>query len=246
MFIIKPHIFKSYPEIIFGLSTKISVDAKPPFYFNLSYSVGDDKNVVEKSRKDFFESIGLSIQSVAYQRQIHSDIINVVGCGGDCGESDALITNKKNLGIAVIVADCTPVFLYDKKQKVISAIHSGWRGTDEKIVDKTLHKMRNDYNTQPENLIVYIGPSISQINYEVGIEVAEKFDKQFVICIDGKLYLDVSGIIYQTIKNFGIPVNQVQKSELCTFEYIDLLHSYRRDGNLSGRSVGVIAMKGSE
>lgn len=243
MYILKPYIFNNYPEIIFGFSTKVSSDPKSPYYFNLSYSVGDEKNIVDKNRKDFFETIGLPVENVGYQRQIHSDIIQVIGCGGDNGASDALITSKSNLGLAVAVADCTPIFIYDKKNKVIAAVHSGWQGTESKILLKTLIKLQKDYSSKPESLIVYVGPSISQKNYEVGKEVADKFDQRFIIPNGEKYLLNVSGINYQILLDFGIPKNQIQKSELCTYEFNTLLHSYRRDGNLSGRSFGVIAIK---
>lgn len=244
MCILKPYIFNNYPEIIFGFSTKVSADSEPPYYFNLSYSVGDDRDLVDKRRKDFFEEIGLSIENVGYQRQIHSDIVQVIGCSGDNGASDALITNKKNLGLAIAVADCTPIFIYDKKSKVVAAVHSGWQGTENTILLKTLIKLQKEFSSKPGNIIVYIGPSISQINYEVGKEVAEKFDQRFVKPNDEKYLLDVSGINYQILLDFGIPKNQIQKSELCTYEFNTLLHSYRRDGDLSGRSLGVIAIKG--
>jgi YfiH family protein len=244
MYILKPYIFNNHPEIIFGFSTKSAGNAKPPFYFNLSYSVGDDKSIVDKNRKEFFEAIGLSVDTVGYQRQIHSDIVQVIGCSGDNGASDALITSEKNLGLAIAVADCTPIFIYDKKNGVIAAVHSGWQGTDQKILLKTLLKLQKNYSSKPENLIVYIGPSISQPNYEVGKEVAEKFDQTFVKPKGEKYILDISGINYKVLLDFNIPKNQIQKSELCTFEFNSLLHSYRRDGNLSGRSLGVIAIKG--
>ncbi len=243
MYILKPYIFNNYPEILFGFSTKISSESKSPYYFNLSYSVGDEKNLVDKNRKEFFEAIGLTIETVGYQRQIHSDIVQVIGCGGDNGASDALITSKKNLGLAIAVADCTPIFIYDKKNKVIAAVHSGWQGTENTILLKTLIKLQKEFSSKPGNMIVYIGPSISQINYEVGKEVAEKFDQTFVKPKGDKYLLDVSGINYQILLDFGIPQNQIQKSELCSYEFSTLLHSYRRDGNLSGRSLGVIAIK---
>jgi polyphenol oxidase len=244
MYILKPYIFTNHPEIIFGFSTKSAGNAKPPFYFNLSYSVGDDKSIVDKNRKEFFEAIGLSVDTVGYQRQIHSDIVQVIGCSGDNGASDALITSEKNLGLAIAVADCNPIFIYDKKNGVIAAVHSGWQGTEQKILLKTLLKLQKDYLSKPENMIVYIGPSISQTNYEVGKEVAEKFDQTFVKPKGEKFILDISGINYKMLLDFKIPKNQIQKSELCTFEFNSLLHSYRRDGNLSGRSLGVIAIKG--
>jgi hypothetical protein len=243
MYILKPYIFNSYPEIIFGFSTRISFGVKPPYYFNLSYSVGDDKSIVDKNRNDFFETLGLAIENVGYQRQVHSDIVKIIECGGDNGVSDALITNKKNLGLAVTVADCTPIFIYDKKNKVIAAVHSGWRGTEQKILHKTLVNLKQNFASAPENLIAYIGPSISQANYEVGSEVAEKFDCNFVLWKDEKAFLDVSGINYNLLLDFGIPKNQIQKSELCTYEFKNILHSYRRDGSVSGRSIGVVAIK---
>jgi hypothetical protein len=244
MYILKPYIFHKYPEIIFGFNTKVSSDARPPYYFNLSYSVGDEKSIVDKNRKDFFEAIGLTVENVGYQRQIHSDIVQVIGCGGDNGASDALITSKKDLGLAIAVADCTPVFLYDIKNNVIAAVHSGWQGTADKILLKTLLILQKDYSSKPENLVAYVGPSISQANYEVGKEVADKFDQTFIKPKGDKYLLDISGINYFELVKFGIPKNQIQKSRLCTFEFNTLLHSYRRDGNLSGRSLGVIAVKG--
>lgn len=243
MYILKPYIFKKHAEIIFGFSTKVSADANPPYYFNLSYSVGDDKNVVDQNRKDFFESLGLSVEDVGYQRQIHSDIIQVIGCGGDNGASDALITDKKNLGLAIAVADCTPIFIFDKKNKIIAAVHAGWKGTEQKILFKTLNQLFKDYKSKAEDMICYIGPSISQANYEVGSEVAELFDNSFLRPDGEKFLLDISGVNYKILIDFGIPKNQIQKSELCTYEFECLLHSYRRDGILSGRSLGVIAIK---
>ncbi len=244
MYILKPYIFNKHPEIVFGFSTKVSLGVEPPYYFNLSYSVGDVKAVVDKNRKDFFEALKLKIENVGYQRQVHSDIVQVIECGGDNGVSDALITNKKNIGLAVTIADCTPIFIYDKINKVIAAVHSGWRGTEQKILNKTLENLKKNFSSIPENLIIYIGPSISHANYEVGSDVAEKFDSNFVFRKDGKVFLDVSGINYKLLLDFGIPKNQIQKSILCTYEFKDLLHSYRRDGSISGRSIGVIAIKG--
>lgn len=243
MFILKPYIFNRYPEIIFGFSTKSGTNNNSSFDFNLSYSVGDNKKVVDQNRELFFKSVGLSSNSVVFQKQVHSDVVKIVDCAGDIGESDALITNVKNLGIAVIVADCTPVFLYDHKERVIAAIHAGWRGTEQKILLKALQQLERNYNTQPQNLIAYLGPSISTLNYEVGSDVAEKFDHEFVHHNDGKLFLDVSGVNLKMLMEFGVPQNQIQKSELCTFEYKSLFHSYRRDREKSGRAMGVIALK---
>jgi hypothetical protein len=243
MFIIKPYIFNQFPEIIFGLSTKIGGTQNSSFDYNLSYSVGDDVKLVEQNRKLFLNAIGLDVNSVAFQNQIHSGIIKIVDCAGNNGESDALITNKKNLGLGIIVADCTPIFIYDYKAKVIAAVHSGWRGTEQKILYNTLQKLKKEFNSKMENITAYIGPSISANNYEVGNEVAQKFESKYVIKKDNKYFLDVSGCNYDMLLDSGVPQNQIQKSVLCTYEFKTLFHSYRRDGEKSGRSLGVIAIK---
>jgi len=243
MLIIKPFIFKRFPEIVFGFSTKIGPNAKPPYYFNLSYSVDDIKEIVNSNRALFFNELGLNEKIVSYQKQIHEDKINTVSSFGGCGESDALITTKMNLGLAISSADCPAIFIYDPKEKVIAAVHSGWRGTEKKILRKTIQKLKTDFNSDPSNLICYIGPSISQRNYEVKDDVATKFDKEFVYINKNKFYLNVSGANYKMLIEEGVKRTNMQVSYLCSYEYENLLHSYRRDGQKSGRALGVIAMK---
>jgi hypothetical protein len=243
MLIIKPFIFKQFPEIVFGFSTKIGQNVKPPYHFNLSYSVGDEKEIVDSNRKLFFRELGLNEKMVSYQKQVHEDKINTVSSFGSCGESDALITTTKNLGLAISSADCPAIFIYDPKEKVIAAVHAGWRGTEKMILRKTIQKLKSDFNSDASNLICYIGPSISQKNYEVGEEVAAKFDSEFVVKNENKFYLDVSAANYKMLIEEGIKEVNIQVSGLCTYEYANLLHSYRRDGQKSGRALGVIAMK---
>jgi YfiH family protein len=244
MFNIKPYIFQRFPEIIFGFSTKMGGDRKSAFDFNLSFSVGDEKSIVESNRKLFFNSIGLEVDQVAFQKQTHSDIIKIVDSAGNNVESDSLITNKRNLGLAITIADCTPIFIYDSKNNVIAGVHSGWRGTEKKILKKTLQLLTTNYNSDCKDLFVYIGPSIAAANYEFGEEVAEKFDQKYITLNNSKLFLDISQANYDLLTEFEVPKNQIQKSELCTFEFKTLLHSYRRDREQSGRSLGVIALKG--
>jgi YfiH family protein len=243
MIVIKPFIFNSYPEIIFGFSTKKDQNTSAPYYFNLSYSVGDDKNFVDNNRQKFFSEIGLNEKMVGYQKQVHGDEIKVIESYGNCGESDALITTQKNLGLAISSADCPAIFIYDPINKIIAAVHSGWRGTEKKILKKTIRKLEAEFASIPSDLVCYIGPSISQQNYEVGEEVASKFNDKFILKENKKFYLDLAGANFQMLIASGVKQNNIQVSHLCTYEYKDLLHSYRRDGLKSGRALGIIAMK---
>jgi purine-nucleoside/S-methyl-5'-thioadenosine phosphorylase / adenosine deaminase len=243
MVIIKSLLLSRHEETVFGFSTKIGAGRKPPYYFNMSKSVGDGEKIVSENRELFFKELRLKTENVVLQKQVHGDNISYVINGGFYGESDALITDKKKLGLAISTADCTPIFIFDKKNKVIAAVHSGWRGTEKKILLKVLQKLKEDFNSSPKDLITYIGPSISQKNYEVGKEVAEKFDKKYLIPKGTKFLLDVAGINYDILISFGIPEENIQLSSYCSLEMKYLLHSYRRDGLHSGRALGIIAMR---
>lgn len=243
MLIIKPGIFRKYPQLIFGFSTKIGINRKPPYFFNMSFDVGDSSEIVLQNRKFFFKRLELTQETIATQKQVHGDVVSFVESAISCGESDAMITNKPNVGLAISSADCPAIFIFDCKQKVIAAVHSGWRGSQKKILYKVLSKLKHEFNCREENLISYIAPSISQKNYEVGEEVASLFDSRYLIEKNSKYLLDLKKINLDILHDFGLRPQNIQVSSLCTFELKDLLHSYRRDGEVSGRALGVIAMK---
>jgi len=240
---ISSSLLQQYPELIFGFSLRFAPGANPPFYHNMSLTVGDNPDLVWQTRNAFFSSLGLVPANVALQKQVHSDIITYVDRGGVYGESDAMITDKPGIGIAISAADCTPVFLYDRGQKIICGIHSGWKGTVNHIVPKALQLLADQYRVKAEDLIAYIGPSVSAMNYQVGEEVAALFPEQFILQKHGNFYADVAGLNYAYLLEAGIPHSNIQHSQLCTVACRDLFHSYRRDGAHSGRALGVIAMK---
>lgn len=243
MQIITSNLLSKFPELIFGFSTKIGMNREAPFFFNLSLTVGDNPQIVHENREKFFSEIGLNSSQIAFQKQIHSDIIKFVEKPGLLGESDALITTGKGIGLAISAADCTPIFIYDNVNRIIAAVHSGWRGTQKKILKKVLSNLSFHYKCKPENLYVFIGPSISQDNYQVGNEVAVQFDQKYLMVENQKIFLDVAAANKDFLLNFGIPQENIELSELCTYKENYLLHSYRRDGEFSGRMLGVIAMK---
>ena len=86
--------------------------------------------------------------------------------------TDAVITDRPGLCVCVKTADCIPVLLYDTRQRIVAAIHAGWRGTVSRIVQKTIEKMRP---INPQDLHAIIGPGISLLQFEVGNEVYEAF-----------------------------------------------------------------------
>ncbi len=243
MKIIESNILNKFENLTFGFSTKIGLDRAAPYHFNLSYATGDDDIIVSENRLAFFNSLGLDENSIAFQNQVHSDIVEIVDSPGSKGECDAMITSVKGLGLAIVSADCTANFIYDRCNQVIAGVHSGWRGTEKKILSKTLNTLSDKFNSQPDDLFVFISPAISQMNYEVGKEVAALFDSKYVIENNNSLYLDVTSANLEMLLNFGIPEDNIEVSKLCSFANLELLHSYRRDGIQSGRAMGIIALK---
>jgi polyphenol oxidase len=246
MVVLKSRILSGFPDISFGFSTKIGLNRPAPFYFNMSLTGLDKKELVLENRAAFYSSLSLNVNDVVLQRQIHSDIISYVKKGGAIGESDALITDKFNVALAISSADCVPIFIFDKKNKVIAGVHSGWKGTELKILQKTINRLYNDFNSSPENLFVYVGPSISQKNYEVGPDVAQYFDNKYLISWGDKFLLDVASVNYDMLIEAGIPEQNIEKSILCSYEMKSLLQSHRRDGINSGRSLGIIVLRNKD
>ena len=115
--------------------------------------------------------LSIASDSIFIPRQTHS--LNVVWADGpgEAPNSDAVITRKRGLCVAVKTADCIPVLLYDERQQLVAAVHAGWRGTVGRIVSRTIEEMQS----RGEDLYAVIGPGISLDSFEVGDEVYDTF-----------------------------------------------------------------------
>ena len=139
------------------------------------------KNIDSKSKRDListFTKEQFNLENLTSNVQIHSDIVNIID-ENDIGckrEGDALITNLKDVPLLVFTADCVPIAIIDKKNKAIGAVHAGWRGTYSQIAKNTIELMKKQYNTNAQDLICVIGPSIGSCCYEVSEELIEKFN----------------------------------------------------------------------
>lgn len=241
--IITSKILSSHAELIHGISTRFT--GEPPFFNNLSKSVGDDPETIAKNRARFFGSLGIAETSLVHANQVHSDGVSIVTKPGLYPATDALITSQKGLNLVISVADCMPVMIYDKVNGVIANIHSGWRGTQKNIVGKTISLMISDFGTEPKKLAVFTGPAISKPNFEVDKEVADMFPPEYVSPkpgANGKFIIDTGKMVYNSLLSAGVPAGNIEQSSECTFESSHL-HSYRRDRSNSGRMFAVLGMK---
>lgn len=135
---VKAECFEQYRRIRFGMSTRIGGVSPWPLGLNLSLSVGDDERNVHRNRMLFFGGLGIGLDDLAIPKQVHSTNVSVAESAGSYPECDALVTGKPGVFLCVSVADCVPVFLFDKERLIVAAIHAGWRGTANGIVSKTL------------------------------------------------------------------------------------------------------------
>jgi YfiH family protein len=241
--IIKSKLLSGFPEIVQGMSTKLGGCEDSPYFNNLSFWVGDTEHNVKKNRELFFGSFGIEQKDLAIPQQVHSADIKIVNEPGYYRTFDGLITDKKNIFLIVSTADCFPVMIYDKTNGVIAGIHSGWRGTQKAIVPNGIDMMINEFNSKPEDMIVYVGAGISRDKFEVGEDVANLFEEKYRAGTNGKFFVDIKQVIAGQIKNKGIPDENIEISELCSYCSSDYLHSYRRDGDKSGRMFSVIGMR---
>ena len=166
---------------------------------------------------------------------------------------DSVITNIREKFLCVTTADCVPIIIYDKKNGAIAAIHAGWKGTSGKIVDKTISAMQKEYNSSPQNMIVGIGPAISQQNYEVGDEVVNEMIDNGIdlssadVCTkkysSSKYHLDLKEINRRELINLGVQEENIETTSFCTYEKQELFFSARRQTVHSGRMLTGILLK---
>ena len=241
--VIKSEVFKRYKEIVFGVST-INLDiVDSKFKFNLSYTVGDDPENVKKNRTTFFNKLNIDEKKVCLQKQTHPINHNYVEVPYFFKDSDALYTDKKDIYLAISIADCIPIFLYEPEKGVIAGIHSGWKGTRDKILTLTLKTLIKKYDLDSQKIIAYIGPGISGDNFEVGKDVWEMFPEDYQLQKNNKYFIDLKKNNYDQLINSGLLHTNIEVSPYCTYKEKELFHSYRRDGALSGRMLGVIGIR---
>ncbi len=165
---------------------------------------------------------------------------------------DASITQEKGIFLCVTTADCVPILLYDQKNEAIAAIHAGWRGTSQRISEKTIGRMKKHFGTRSADLIAAIGPAIGIESYEVGHEVGAEFEnngfKLTKPCAERnrktrKLHLDLKEINRQELLRLGIPKRQIEKTKYDTYKNQRLFFSARRQSVHSGRMLTGIMLK---
>ncbi len=156
-------------------------------------------------------------------------------------EADGLITNLKNLPIAVRTADCLPIFLYAPKEKCIGLIHAGWRGTQKAIVQEAIRGMVREYGVNPIDIKAALGPGIRSCCYEVDEEMKNYFPKE-ISSRSESCYLDLPLVNIRQLREMGVEEKNIFDCGICTCCDINYF-SYRREGDAAGRMISLMMIK---
>ncbi len=241
----KPTIFEKFNNLVAAESRRNGGVSPAPFHsLNLGGSTTDTEQNVMENNKRFFSALSIPFEHVAKSHQIHKTEVLTVTKPDRYYGYDALITNKKNIQLAVTIADCTPILIYDSKEKVVAAIHAGWRGTVGEIVTVTLAKMHTGFGTEAPNCYAYIGTCIDEHSFEVGMEVADQFDCQFKTWNSETqhFHVNLKRANQQLLLNAGVLPENIEVSNYSTFQDNDQYFSYRKENGVTGRMLATIGM----
>lgn len=244
---------------------------------NHAYGIGLNRNyrtskikgeaAYNKSINDYKElcsTIGIDYKNCVKPYQQHTKNIRIVKQKMNKGKvdfeqeeyksTDGLITNQTNIALATTNADCILLMFFDPVKKVIANVHSGWRGTLQRISVKAVNKMKNEYGCNLQNIICCICPSIRKCHFEVQVDVKEPYYNEFreLEEIDklitptnneGKWVIDTVEINKIILKQAGLKEENIIDCGICSVCNSDLIHSFRVEKEGYGLGTAIIELK---
>ena len=217
---------------------------------NCEQSSTNFKKNILKNFDIISNKINCSSKKITLLNQVHSNKFHYIDKSLNFNNNfkgDALITDRKGLPIAVLTADCAPILIYDEKEKMIAAIHAGWKGAFKGIIKKTLNFMINK-GCAPKNITAVIGPCISVKNYEVKKDFIKKLlkkdgkNKKFFTKIKNKDFFNLKKYVHSQLKALNIKKIDIINKD--TFNpknnFFSARRSISRNENDYGRNISVI------
>ena len=212
----------------------------------------DKKENIKKNLDLVSKKMNIKKENLILMHQTHSNKVVVIDKENQKNKkiiADALITKLEGCGIGVLTADCVPIILYDKINKIIGCIHAGWRGIISGIIENTLNNFKEINNNN--KIIAAVGPCIGSKSYEVSEEFyknllsdSEMNEKFFLKKTNNKFLFDIRGYANKKLSNCG--VFDIENINIDTFKDADNFFSYRRSKKLGepdyGRCISIISL----
>ena len=211
----------------------------------------DKQKNIKKNLRIVCKKLGANYEKLFLLNQVHSNKFYFLNKNYKKNKKkltgDALITNEKRIIIGVLTADCAPILIYDKKLKVISAIHAGWKGAYKGIVKKVVNFLLKN-GSESKDLVAAIGPCISQTNYEVKKDFKGKFLKQskkneiFFKKNKNKTYFSLNKYVYYQLKALGLKKIDIINKDTYNSKnnFFSARRSIHEKENDYGRNISII------
>jgi polyphenol oxidase len=226
-------------------TTRAGGVSAPPFdTFNLGDHVGDYPGAVAANRKRLSATLGLGDDGIVWMNQVHGDRVVVVDEPRDApvDNTDALVTTRRRMALAVVTADCVPVLMGDARAGVVAAVHAGRVGAQKGVVVRTVEAMRA-LGAHPEDISALLGPAVSGRNYEVPEAMAAEVDVALpgsrTVTAGDTPGLDLRAGIARQLTGLGITAIDIDPR--CTVDDRNLF-SHRRDAP-TGRLASLVWME---
>ena len=218
---------------------------------NCGFGSKDYKKNIKKNLKIVGKKIGIKNKNLVLLNQIHSNkVFYIKEKPNKKLSGDGVITASKGIALGILTADCAPILIYDAKKSVIGAAHAGWKGAYKEIAIKLVNNFLKN-GSKKENIVVAIGPCISQKSYEVGKEFRKKFlhknieNKIFFLKKNRRILFNLGKYIKKQLINIGIKhIDLIEKDTFNQLNnFFSARYSLKNQTNDYGRNISIIMIK---
>lgn len=257
---LRSDLLSSSPGVVHGITRKVVGMGKADG--NVGDTAPRDPDDAWRMRQAWSLAMGVDSERIVRTGQVHENNVFVVreehaGMGRrrdtpTPGQADAMITQAVNVPVMTLAADCLPLLMYDPVQRVVAAVHAGWRSTVLDIAGETVKAMQKEFGTDPADILAYLGPAIGGCCNEVGPEVTAAWreiandlgplTELAVTQPVAKEHFNVPRANAMLLQRAGVQPENMDVSDICTKCNLDDWFSHRGQGPATGRQGGVIML----
>ena len=235
-----------FPDLVHGIFTRRGGRSRPPYdSLNITMGLGDTDSAVSVNRRLVAKSLGFNdlvlISQVHGTKVVCSEKKRRLKAGAAPIEGDALATDRFGDPLAIQVADCQAILLYDPHRRVVANIHAGWRGSITGIIGNAVRAVASHFGSDPGDLMGGIGPSLGPCCAEF-VHYRREIPREFWGYKDNRHHFNFWDISRDQLLDAGVPASNIRFSGMCTRCQSDLFFSYRA-AHVTGRFAAVIGMQ---